>query len=87
MPVAAENIKDLPGMTPETSAKLEGAGFMKSIQLMGLNAEALMGIEGISAKDAALIEKALKGDTAEAKPVEKVEEKKTEENKTEAKLE
>lgn len=79
MPVAAENIKDLPGMSTEIASKLEGAGFVKSIQLMGLNAEALMGIEGLSREEADLIEKALKG---EVKPVE---EKKEEPKKEEVK--
>lgn len=76
MPVAAENIKDLPGMTPEISTKLEQAGFVKSIQLMGLNAEALTAIEGVSMEEAVLIEQALKGKPEGQKPQEEQEEKK-----------
>lgn len=70
MPVAAENIKDLPGLSSEIAKKLETAGFVKSIQLMGLNAEALTAIEGITMEEAVLIEKALKGEVKkEAEPV------------------
>jgi N utilization substance protein A len=61
MPVAAEDIKDLPGMNPEVAEKLEAAGFMKSIQLMGLNAAAMTAIEGISQEEAEMVEQALKG--------------------------
>lgn len=75
MPVAAEDIKDLPGMNPDVAAKLEGAGFMKSIQLMGLNAEAISAIEGISLEEAQMVEKALKGEVEEAKPAKKKKEK------------
>lgn len=71
MPVAAEDIKDLPGMTDDIAAKLEAAGFVKSIQLMGLNAEAMTAIEGVTQEEAALVESALKGET-------KAEEKKEE---------
>lgn len=90
MPVAAEDIKDLPGMKPEIAEKLEGAGFVKSIQLMGLNAEAMTAIEGISIEEAELVENALKGkpeekdakepDGAQDAQVEKAEE---EENQSE----
>jgi len=62
MPVAAEDIKDLPGLAPEIAQKLEAAGFVKSIQLMGLNAEALTAIEGVNQEEAEMIEKALKGE-------------------------
>lgn len=62
MPVAAENIKDLPGITADIAQKLEGAGFVKSIQLMGLNAEALTAIEGVKQEEAEIIERALKGE-------------------------
>ena len=61
MPVAAEDIKDLPGISEEIARKLESAGFMKSIQLMGLKAEALMAIEGVTEEEANTIESALKG--------------------------
>jgi N utilization substance protein A len=62
MPVAAEDIKDLPGLPAEIAQKLEAAGFVKSIQLMGLNAEALTAIEGVNQEEAEMIEKALKGE-------------------------
>lgn len=68
MPVAAENIKDLPGMPPEVAAKLETAGFVKSIQLMGLNAEAMTAIEGITLAEAQMVEKALKGELTPKTP-------------------
>lgn len=68
MPVAAENIKDLPGMPPEVAAKLETAGFVKSIQLMGLNAEAMTAIEGITLAEAQMVEKALKGELTPKAP-------------------
>jgi N utilization substance protein A len=61
MPVAAEDIKDLPGMTDDVASKLEAAGFMKSIQLMGLNAAAMTAIEGITQEEAEMVEQALKG--------------------------
>ncbi|MDF2378809.1 MAG: transcription termination factor NusA [Candidatus Gracilibacteria bacterium] len=67
MPVAAEDIKDLPGMSADIAEKLEAAGFVKSIQLMGLNAAAMTAIEGISQEEAELVEGALKGDVKEEK--------------------
>lgn len=83
MPVAAEDIKDLPGMTDDVASKLENAGFMKSIQLMGLNAEAMTAIEGISQEEAEMVEKALKGGGEEESKKEEVKSDKGEEEKEE----
>lgn len=88
MPVAAENIKDLPGITPEIASKLETAGFVKSIQLMGLNAEALTAIEGVSHAEAEIIAAALKGEKKESAGPQILEApQKSEEKKVEEKVE
>ena len=73
MPVAAEDIKDLPGLPANIAEKLQTAGFVKSIQLMGLNAEAMTAIEGVTLEEAQTVEKALKGELGkkgEPEPVE-----------------
>ena len=84
MPVAAEDIKDLPGMSDDIASKLEAAGFVKSIQLMGLNAAAMTAIEGLTQEEAELVENALKGDKKKASKEEKEvkEEKEEKEVKT-----
>ena len=71
--------------------KLETAGFIKVVQLQGLNVEALMAIEGIAKKDAEIIEKAVTSCTEEPtslkdkkdKKKEEKEEKREEESKKE----
>lgn len=69
--------------------KLESAGFIKVVQLQGLNVDALMAIENIDQKDAQQIEKAVRecasGLTGGKKEKEK--EKEKEEEKEEAKQE
>lgn len=87
MPVAAEDIKDLPGMTPEIAEKLEGAGFVKSIQLMGLNAAAMTAIDGVSQEEAELVEKALKGKPEEAQKEEPIDSAQGDKSKEEVKEE
>ncbi len=83
MPVAAEDIKDLPGVSAEVAEKLEAAGFMKSIQLMGLNAAAMTAIEGITQEEAEMVEQALKGKPEEPAEKEAKENVETEENAAE----
>lgn len=84
MPVAAEDIKDLPGLPANISEKLQVAGFVKSIQLMGLNAEAMTAIEGVTIEEAQMVEKALKGELEKKEePVEEAKEEAQEEVKEE----
>ncbi len=54
-----ENIADLKGVDESTVAILKEAGFEKVMQLTGLNAEALQGIEGITPEQAQAIEQAV----------------------------
>ncbi len=67
--------------------KLETAGFVKVVQLQGLNVEALMAIEGVTKKDAENIEKAVISCTEEPASIKDQKEKKLEEKKEKEELE
>lgn len=58
---SVENISELKGVDESTVKILKEAGFEKVMQLTGLNAEALQGIEGITPEQAKAIEQAVLG--------------------------
>lgn len=79
---SVENIADLEGVDESIANTLKEAGFEKVMQLQGLNAEALQGIDGISEKDAKKVEEAVIN--SKQKPgTEKKEEKKNEDKEEE----